>query len=334
MKKFVTFVTKLYVVLTGAYALSIAGLLVVRFLVGDRWMIIGLFNSFIHLMVLPAVVLFPLALISRQRLIAAVLIPGIIATGMWYVPGFIPKTRPTVDTSTTLSVVTFNIAPRADDLMPTVAVIRQLNADVIGIQELSDAAAALFDEQLAELYPYRVIELDANPMNSMGIFSRLPVLETDVFPNFEGKRHQRAVLNWDGKHIVFYNLHAIYPFSRIGIPERANDITNILSRAQAEQLPLILGGDFNLTPQADDYARITAVYDDAFMSVGSGFGFTFAPRRTRFVPALLEWTLNILLARIDYVFYSDDWQAVDTWVNADAGGSDHHPVGARLALRP
>lgn len=56
-----------YIVLVGAYGLNVSLLLLVRAAIGERWNFIGLLNSYLHLLILPAVVLLPLSLILRRR---------------------------------------------------------------------------------------------------------------------------------------------------------------------------------------------------------------------------------------------------------------------------
>jgi endonuclease/exonuclease/phosphatase (EEP) superfamily protein YafD len=61
--------------------------------------------------------------------------------------------------------------------------------------------------------------------------------------------------------------------------------------------------------------------NDAFAEIGSGMGFTFEE-------------LNIPVARIDYVFHTDDFRAVEARVLEDTAGSDHRPLFVTLALPP
>ena len=93
-------------------------------------------------------------------------------------------------------------------------------------------------------------------------------------------------------------------------------------------------GDFNMTDQSDDYWRIAARYRDTYREVGWGMGFTFPDfSMVRAIPGRLSM-LNFIrpMARIDYVFHNDDFQAVEAHVWPSSGGSDHRPLYAVLAL--
>ena len=50
-------------------------------------------------------------------------------------------------------------------------------------------------------------------------------------------------------------------------------------------------------------------------------------------PALRAGLVPPWLVRIDYVFYSEELEAIDAQVCADSGGSDHRGVIATLVLR-
>jgi endonuclease/exonuclease/phosphatase (EEP) superfamily protein YafD len=104
--------------------------------------------------------------------------------------------------------------------------------------------------------------------------------------------------------------------------QRTVEVENVLSRAEKDlPAPIIVVGDLNLTDRTDDYQRITDSMDDAFAEIGSGMGFTFEE-------------LNIPIARIDYVFHTDDFRAVEARVLEDTAGSDHRPLFVTLALPP
>ena len=58
--------TKLYVVLTGTYGLSMTGLLLLRAVRGESRKIVALFNSYLHLMLMPSLIFLPLSLLLKR----------------------------------------------------------------------------------------------------------------------------------------------------------------------------------------------------------------------------------------------------------------------------
>ncbi|MBC7871436.1 MAG: endonuclease/exonuclease/phosphatase family protein [Chitinophagaceae bacterium] len=345
LRQVLNILVALFLIWTGAYALSIDGFLLLRFMIGERWWIIALFNSFIHLMVLPALILLPLVLIlappgvgfNRQRKIgiALLLVPAVIATLIWYAPGFLSKNlndaRALAADSPTLSVLSFNITSGATDVDEIADLILGLDADVVALQELSIAAASMLQAQLSTVYPYDALVPDGNSKHGAGIFSRFPILDANSFIDVQNKVNQRAEIDFNNGRIVVYNLHLIYPFGN-NFARRAAATQDIMSRTQAETLPVILLGDFNMTPQSEDYAQLIAAFNDAFMEAGSGTGFTYAPVYTNIVPRFITVGRNLPLARIDYIFYSDGFSIIDMQVIDETAGSDHHPVFARFGV--
>jgi endonuclease/exonuclease/phosphatase family metal-dependent hydrolase len=111
---------------------------------------------------------------------------------------------------------------------------------------------------------------------------------------------------------------------------RTADIRQLLQRSESdrEEYPTLLMGDFNSTDKTEIYQEVRQRYHDAFLDVGWGFGFTFPA----FAPQGDYNTLFPPLARLDYVFYDDDWRALTAQVVPTSGGSDHRPIIVRLSL--
>ena len=103
---------------------------------------------------------------------------------------------------------------------------------------------------------------------------------------------------------------------------------------EATDQPLLMLGDFNITRQHDLYEEIEATgLTDVFNTAGHGLGFTM-PVRLQALKVISDRLASIRiipLARIDYIWASEAWLPLESWVGDDAG-SDHLPVMARLAL--
>jgi vancomycin resistance protein VanJ len=99
-------------------------------------------------------------------------------------------------------------------------------------------------------------------------------------------------------------------------------VNELLRRAGGETMPVLIAGDFNMTDQTGDYARIAEQYADTYREIGWGMGFTFPDLGQR-----------LLLAQLDYVFHSSHFVAVEARVWGTSGGSDHRPVYAVLGFK-
>ena len=83
--------------------------------------------------------------------------------------------------------------------------------------------------------------------------------------------------------------------------------------------PVLLMCDCNMTDTSEAYARLDTVLDDSFRETGWGMGHTLQP------PQLFP------VQRIDYVWHTDEFEALYAYVGQD-GGSDHLPIVAKLRL--
>lgn len=104
-------------------------------------------------------------------------------------------------------------------------------------------------------------------------------------------------------------------------PVREAQAAELAGWLKAETKPWILLGDFNAQPDSGEVRAIEAVAHPLF----------------RRHPAFLETPSFPSLKptrRIDYIFFSQDFDLIKTEVLANGGTSDHRPVFAELNLRP
>ena len=101
-------------------------------------------------------------------------------------------------------------------------------------------------------------------------------------------------------------------------------VEDLLNRALAEQAPVIMLGDFNMTDRFHVYRLITQHFTDAYRGVGaSGFGFSYPHGKRAWLPPLV---------RLDYLFYSPAFTGLSSELWPQSGSSDHRPLLTRLAL--
>ncbi len=321
--------------LTGAYGLSVTLFYLLRALVGESLNVVALLNNLVHLLLLPALGLLPLALAFRRWWVsAALVVPFAIAIGN-NAPLFVGAAPQPPADATELTVMTYNLLARADNFEASIAIIREADADVVALQEVWYPAESSLRAELSDDYPYMFLHPTDIPVQGQAILSRYPILEDAFIPSDlapRGLGHQRTVIDVNGTTVVVYNSHPVHPgMSGLDVSKRGQDIDTILPRAvyDATQHPVLLLGDFNMTPNTADYGRVTQFFTDSHQAVGHGLGHTFPADHYGRVS---DWLPP--LARLDYVFHDPDWQALDAKVWPTAGGSDHHPVWARLALLP
>jgi endonuclease/exonuclease/phosphatase family metal-dependent hydrolase len=150
----------------------------------------------------------------------------------------------------------------------------------------------------------------------------------------------RTVLTWQGRQMAVYNFHlsshgtskpwkkegGIYsPASwleylremRRGFQIRENQVSRLKEILKDEELPLVVVGDFNSTPDSWTYAQLADGLQDAYRSSGSAWGSTYHSKRP--------------LVRIDFVLLGPEFDPVDAYVVNDyPRSSDHRPLVARF----
>jgi len=108
-----------------------------------------------------------------------------------------------------------------------------------------------------------------------------------------------------------------------------SQVEGVRAFVRLQTAPVIVVGEFNATPTNREYGILTSVLHDAWANAGTGLGHTF-PSEVR--PNLFGIDVPRHLVRLDYVFYSPHWTAIDARIVPSEPGSDHRPVSATLQL--
>jgi vancomycin resistance protein VanJ len=333
-KRLLRLVWRLLQIGIALYGLAVIVYLGARLTVGEDWNLVGFANNFTPWLLWAGFILGLVGLFSRYRRGLILLqLPGVIAFGVLYGHLLWPPGTGSATSGPALTVATFNVRHHSD-AEETTAVLADLEADVIGIQELYETHAAIIQADLSDRYPYQVlypkVYFDEGPypyLDGVGLISRYPVIGGEVF-NLEPEtiRHLRVVIDVEGTPVTVFVLHpdnpVFFPPWQYDPARRSDKLAILRERIAAETNPVIVLCDCNLTDQSDDYRALDDLLNDAFDEVGWGMGFTASPR--------LKWLPPTV--RIDYVWHSDAFTAQDAYVGDDHGDSDHYPVIAELAL--
>ncbi|MCA9881801.1 MAG: endonuclease/exonuclease/phosphatase family protein [Anaerolineae bacterium] len=318
----VRFVDATFTLIVGLYGLGTLAFLILRTFVGDGWWPIALYNSIGHLLWLPAFGLVFICLFARKWLLTLLMFFPVAAFIMTYAWA-LPKTTDLNARGTDVTIMTFNILHRDGDYQDRAQAIRESGADIVAVQELDQAAAARFQQDLIDIYPYQALYPE-RWYAGQGILSKIPFEEMDywrseVIPNSFG--YQRAVVNVGGYPVTIYNLHLLHPMAGgtfFDATYRQLEVTDVLQRTLAEEGRVVMVGDFNMNDLSDDYRRITEHFSDAQATLGGGLGWSWGIRKRDIqLPPMI---------RLDYVFYNHlGIRPLDIQVMPN-GGSDHHPV--------
>ncbi|PWH13373.1 MAG: hypothetical protein DDG59_14370 [Anaerolineae bacterium] len=302
---------------------------------GDRWAMVSLMNMFAVYAFLPLPFAAIWAIARRQSaLLVFVLLNGGVFCALWGA-AFLPKFTQPIQPE--LSVLTYNVLGWNSDVAAQVETIRRIDADVVFLQELNPQLATLLETQLAQQYPYQVLQAQQG-VNGMGTLSKYPLSQVRRVPplGWVGEP-QWLRLEWQSCPIALLNIH-MAPTNLLDAEHISR--TNALRQVQAHWIvaqvrpeqPLIVAGDTNSVPLSDSYRILRQKLQDAWQSSGWGLGHTFpgraGPGSSR--PQFFGVPIPQWLLRLDYIFYTPHLRATQAGLADFDGISDHRGVWARL----
>jgi vancomycin resistance protein VanJ len=309
---------------------------VTRFLFQDEWGGLYLLNALADVLFMPLPLALGLNLWLRRRVVwigggAAILFWLVLYGGL-----FVPRPAPAEAGDRALTVMTYNLLRYNDNTTGIIDNLRQADADLVALNELGAPMASAIEQELSDVYPHQILGPDQRYGGS-GVISRYPLKRSELTLGGRGWVGQPMILAMDfqGQEVLVTTFHAQALEGQQGmdginraIPRREEQAELLAYFATTVDRPLIMLGDLNASPQNRPYSVITEQLNDVWEEAGWGFGHSFMgiPRSIFGIP-LPAW-----FTRIDYIFYSDDWQAEKAWIGPWDGGSDHRPVMARLSL--
>jgi endonuclease/exonuclease/phosphatase (EEP) superfamily protein YafD len=311
--------------------------LALRFAFQDKWWWLGFLNSLTPYWFAPLLLVGPLAFLVRKRGLQIASLLSFIVFLSLFGQLLVPKWGGQTPDGATITVMTYNLYGGNQDWAAIRDTISESGADVIAMQELNREMAAMIQEELSGSYPYQILDFQDS------VISRYPVTLTDVtLPDSWGTPPKVYLLDWNGRKVTLLNAHFYasflnfnYPFMQWVFREREHQAQLVTEFADQVETPLVVTADFNATDQSGAYRIMTSRLHDSWREAGWGLGHTFPggslPDLPR--PMIAGYPVPMWVARIDYVFYSDDWQALEARLGVWDGVSDHRPVIAVLALQ-
>lgn len=337
-------VRKGFIWVASIYITFMVTYLVLRWLAGDSFWRISLFNSFALWTFLPLPVLVLLALKIHARKILWGLLPVLVIALVWFIPYFVPKTH-AAPSGTSLRVLTLNVWGNNPDLPHVEQWVRSSGADVVLLQEVAPDYAKDRLPDLLDIYPYQSAQPDDTRYGGNITLSRYPMLSAEYIDLHvpDEPAPERILLDVDGERVAVYNIHLAWPAGDLHLrppmhnfyvgvafsfddTKRNQQIAHLLDYLKNESYPYIVGGDFNTSDFSATYGQLAAQMHDSFKEGGFGLGGSWPVARARGLPSFIP-----PLLRIDYIWHSDGLRTVDSWQGPPVG-SDHLPLFATLEL--
>ncbi len=306
-------------------------------LVDSTWTPVEMISNLSPLALLPSLLLVPLSLWRRRWPVMALSLPAAVVVLLSYGGLFLPRSVQAKATAQPLRFLTYNVHAETADVRSMLDVILAADADVVALQEVSPAMAEALAVHLVDRYPYQALHPNfVNPIWGQGVLSRYPIVEDEYWVISLG--HQRVKIDRLGTPLVLYNTHPVHPFlleeGRLFDPQpHQREVQEVLRRAALDQGEILIAGDFNMTDQASDYARLAAQFDDTYREVGWGLGWTFPDftlLKARPAKTAIFSAVGRPVVRIDFIFHNRALRPMSARVWPTSGGSDHRPIVAEF----
>ncbi len=185
--------SRIFTYIVTGYAITVFALWLVQWILSEEIPVIGMIKSAIHLLLILSVFLLLLCLLLRRWRLSLILLPALIAFVISYGVFFLPRSREVSASVPDIRILTFNLqAPDQDHVDSVMEIIREADADIVAVQELSIPAADRFAADLSDLYPYRAFHPRESGHLGQGMMSRYPIRADDYWRDNEARRCARS----------------------------------------------------------------------------------------------------------------------------------------------
>lgn len=252
----------------------------------------------------------------RAPLLGAVSVAGAVLAAIPIVSYMGVPTAHAQAGASSFRVVAFNTWFRNHDYAAIGRFLERTRPDVIVLEELSR------DEGLrlgAYLHSYPYSHNDARRYGAI-VFARWPILSAETLALDSGPaRAARVTLDWHGTQVTVLGVHLHWPLGPTNSRRRNAELEGIAAFAASRTEPLIVAGDFNVTPWSRHFR--TALQRSGLSDCAAGHG--LAP----------SWPAQFppIGIRIDHCWASRHWRSTDVRMGP-ALGSDHLMLIADLEM--
>ncbi|MBI1248528.1 hypothetical protein GC197_11900 [bacterium] len=224
-----------------------------------------------------------------------------------------------------IGVMLCNVNSANQSFEKVFAEIDEVQPDVFVLLEITSRWAKQVESRFAEVYPHSIVRPSDQGNFGIGLYSRHPIQESEIFPLNESIRSIEARIEFNQRSYRVIGTHPLPPISSDNFDSRNEHLRLLAERIRHPQPGFegdstIVMGDFNLTPWSPWFHDF---------ELASGLRRTernLDIRPTWHVLPLLPFGLSL-----DHIFVSDDL----TWQKRNVGGpigSDHRGVNMSLPL--
>lgn len=194
--------------------------------------------------------------------------------------------------------------------------LEQTKPDVLVVQELNDRWMPIVDTLIKINYPFYIEEPWHNCCYGIGLYSKFPILESEVF-DIENTPAIRARIDVNGNEIEVLTFHTRPPFYPNETAQRNSQLKHMAQLTNTIKLPVVVLGDWNVVPWNKQFQQF--INTSQLTVVQDGFRPTF------------PMDIGIPLIPIDYITYANGLTPT-AYQTICVTGADHKGIVASFAL--
>lgn len=281
-----------------------------------------LFNQIQPMTLAGFVFVFALSPLTRSRAIIATATAGLIINAALFLSVFstAASTQPAAQSKETITVLAANVRYDNTSYDDVVRSVRAADPDLILLSEYLQHHDDNLIGRLNHDYPYAASCPRLNAQCDVAIYSRWPFEGTPEATAYSAQSPSAIsarVRLPTGKSVTVVAVHVDFP-GHLG--KQAADMRWLTDKASAWQGPVLIGGDFNLTPWSAMFRRLQGT--TGLVRHGT------LPRSW----PVQSFPPDIPFVLLDNVLTRADMRSI-SFKTGEPTGSDHLPVVAQIALR-
>jgi endonuclease/exonuclease/phosphatase (EEP) superfamily protein YafD len=207
----------------------------------------------------------------------------------------------------------------------TIAIVQAENPDLALFIEVTPDWVNQLQAGLGDRLPYRYTVYSTG----MLLMSRLPLTQTKTLRT--GDFSLLATFELGGQPIQFIGIHPVIPLPRAAFAQRNAAFQTLADYIQGITTPVIVMGDFNLSPWSPYYRQF--IQQTHLHNASLGFGVQPSFPRLSTVRPRPGWLLPLINIPIDHCLVSRPFR-VTGFGTAAHGNADHAPIVTELVLSP
>ena len=263
---------------------------------------------------------------NKVLVLAALLLVGL--NGIEIIPWYLPHSQQAASNTTNqMRILSFNISPLNNHYNEVINSVRNNRPDIALFIEVNQATVEKLKIGLKDTLPYSF----RSPGGGLAILSRLPIQDAkgDNF-NGQGNHNLIATIEVDKQPIKLIGTHPLVPVTRKNFHSRNRQLAALSNYIKELNEPVILVGDFNLTPWSPYYRWLIA--KSKLHNTRLGFGILPSWPRPATHVRLASWLIPLMNIPIDHCLVSKHFSVARIHTGASAN-SDHASLITDLVLR-